>query len=102
MALENGSQQTWSARAAAVAQLGHCLPSVRCHACSTQTACVLCFCSCATGINLAFEGTDRVSSAFVSASQVTKLNSYSLVELFNRGKSMFFDVVSCQSDNLTI
>eukprot|EP00877_Chromochloris_zofingiensis_P007076 jgi/Chrzof1/2621/Cz11g22220.t1 len=57
------------------------------------------FTYCATGINLAFEGTDRVSSAFVSASQVTKLNSYSLVELFNRGKSMFFDVQSKYTNN---
>jgi hypothetical protein len=51
-------------------------------------------CSCATGINLAFEGVDANSAAFTTASQVKKLTSYSLVSIYFKAKEAFLDTVS--------
>jgi hypothetical protein len=48
--------------------------------------------SCATGVNIAFEGTDASSAAFSTAGQVKKLNSFSLVSLYYVAKQQFFDV----------
>lgn len=50
--------------------------------------------SCATGINLAFEGVDVNSRAFTTAASVRKLSSFSLLALYNLGKERFLDVVS--------
>lgn len=50
--------------------------------------------SCAATVNLAYDGLDAGGAAFQTGSQVRKLNSYSLVSLFARGKSLFFDFVS--------
>ena len=50
--------------------------------------------SCAPGVNLAFDGVDARGAAFTTASQIRKLNSFSLLALYNLGKDKFFDVVS--------
>lgn len=50
-------------------------------------------CSCATGVNIAFEGVDLNSAAFTTASQVKKLTSYSVLSLYFQAKAAFFDVV---------
>lgn len=50
-------------------------------------------CSCATGVTLSFEGTDVSSSAFATAGQVKKLNSFSLLSLYFVAKQSFFNVV---------
>jgi hypothetical protein len=56
------------------------------------------FAFCATGINLAFEGVDVNSRAFTSGAQVKKLNSFSLLALYNLGKEKFFDVKEMFTD----
>jgi hypothetical protein len=57
-------------------------------------------CSCATGINLAFEGVDANSAAFTTASQVKKLTSYSLVSVYFKAKEAFLDTVSSRQAQL--
>lgn len=46
--------------------------------------------SCATAVNLAFDGTDAKSRAFTTAAAVRNLNSYSLLRLYSAGKDRFF------------
>ncbi|KAI8475733.1 MAG: hypothetical protein J3K34DRAFT_29019 [Monoraphidium minutum] len=55
------------------------------------------FTHCAATVNLAFEGLDVGAAAFSTASQVRKLNSYSLVALFAKGKALFFDFVRARA-----
>ncbi|KIZ07612.1 hypothetical protein MNEG_0342 [Monoraphidium neglectum] len=49
------------------------------------------FTYCAASVNFAYDGLDSGGAAFTTASQVRKLNSYSLVSLFAKGKTLFFD-----------
>lgn len=50
--------------------------------------------SCATSINLAFEGVDANSAAFQTGAQIRKLNSFSVLSLYFKAKEKFMDVVS--------
>jgi hypothetical protein len=59
-------------------------------------------CSCATGINLAFEGVDANSAAFTTASQVKKLTSYSLVSIYFKAKAAFLETVSSHQPSSVI
>jgi hypothetical protein len=46
--------------------------------------------SCATAVNLAFDGVDAKTRAFTTAAAVRKLNSYSLLRLYSIGKDRLF------------
>ena len=48
---------------------------------------------CATSINMAWDGSDKYTRAFATASQVKRLNSFSLVSLYFEGKSKFLEAV---------
>ncbi|GBG00176.1 hypothetical protein Rsub_12933 [Raphidocelis subcapitata] len=49
---------------------------------------------CATSFNLAFDGLDAGGAAFRTAVQVRKLNSYSLVALFDQGRGKALELKS--------
>ncbi|GBF91542.1 hypothetical protein Rsub_04282 [Raphidocelis subcapitata] len=59
------------------------------------------FSYCAATVNLAYDGLDAGGAAFSTGSQVRKLNSYSLVALFARGKSLFFDFKDKYDNTMT-
>ncbi|KIZ06344.1 hypothetical protein MNEG_1608 [Monoraphidium neglectum] len=59
------------------------------------------FSYCAVSVNFAYEGLDVGGAAFSTAAQVRKLNSYSLVSLFAKGKSLFFDFTDKYDNTMT-